>query len=408
MRFALVFTSLLASGCAALERPGNIEPVAEGASYQAQLRDADGWPEANDPKLAARPGGAASSIALNAERCAPQPAARPAAALYGRPAERLSRGDMVALEVTKDAVFTGRYEISQDGMLRLPHLHPLAAHGLSASALEGRVRAALVAARYYTAPGPAVSVRLADHASARVAVSGAVFEPGTVEIGLPGQTIDTLRQKTLGAATEGRNLSVALTYAGGARPDADLSRVLLTRAGVVSAHDLRGAVTGAPFQDVALLAGDAVHVPSRGCFQEALVKPSAVTRAGVTTFLSNLTTPALSNANSAIGRETRDMAYGTRFSQAVFSMNCVGGAALTNADRYAVLFTRNPMTGRSLVIERRLERLIRRDLRDDYDPFIMPGDALACYDSAVTNLAQVTELVSKTLATAYAVKAHPF
>jgi hypothetical protein len=41
------------------------------------------------------------------------------------------------------------------------------------------------------------------------------------------------------------------------------------------------------------------------------------------------------------------------------------------------------------VIERDIEDLLRRADRDDYDPYLLPGDALACYDSTVTNIAEI-------------------
>ena len=44
---------------------------------------------------------------------------------------------------------------------------------------------------------------------------------------------------------------------------------------------------------------------------------------------------------------------------------------------------------RVLVIERDIENLLRRADRDDYDPFLLPGDSIACYDSAITNIAEV-------------------
>jgi hypothetical protein len=72
-------------------------------------------------------------------------------------------------------------------------------------------------------------------------------------------------------------------------------------------------------------------------------------------------------------------------------MNCVGGARATNADRSAVLFTRNPVTGESIVVSRRIEDPEARADRDDFNPYLMPGDALACYDSAQTNAAQIIQ-----------------
>jgi hypothetical protein len=75
--------------------------------------------------------------------------------------------------------------------------------------------------------------------------------------------------------------------------------------------------------------------------------------------------------------------------QALIDANCVGGSRVTSARRSAILFSRNPMTGVSVVIERDIEGLMRRADRDDYDPYLLPGDAIACYDSTITNIAEI-------------------
>jgi hypothetical protein len=109
----------------------------------------------------------------------------------------------------------------------------------------------------------------------------------------------------------------------------------------------------------------------------------------VTVFLSNTAEPVRANAPGAIP-DAREMRYGTRFLQAVFGLNCVGGSRLTNANRRAVLFSRNPITGESIVIDRSIEEILRRADRDAFNPYILPEDALACYDSgtvSLTNLA---------------------
>ncbi len=58
--------------------------------------------------------------------------------------------------------------------------------------------------------------------------------------------------------------------------------------------------------------------------------------------------------------------------------NCVGGGRSTSTDRSSVLFSRNPTNGVSIVIERDIEDLLRRADRDDYDPYLLPKDSLAC------------------------------
>ena len=177
------------------------------------------------------------------------------------------------------------------------------------------------------------------------------------------------------------------------RPDADLSAVQLRRAGRSYTLDLRGVFEGRNAADVMLLTGDEITVPSRQCFQDNLMRPSPLSPPGVSLFLSNLTQPATGNAISAIGREVREMPWGTRFMQAVVDSNCVGGARATSAYRSAVLLTRDPVTGVSTVIERSIEDQLRRADRDDFDPYLLPGDAIACYDSSITNVAEVARVV---------------
>ena len=66
-----------------------------------------------------------------------------------------------------------------------------------------------------------------------------------------------------------------------------------------------------------------------------------------------------------------------------------------NAGRSAVLISRNPINGQSVVIARSIERLVRQEDRDRYDPYLMPGDSIACYDSVAMNLRDVMSVVGE-------------
>lgn len=358
---------------------GNLEPVASGGSYQAEYQDQN---------LA---GGSIIpvSASMNADRCS-APAGVSRTEIL-RDSELLSAGDIVEVTIGGDDTFSGRYEISVDGTLRVRQLPPVPALGRPVSEIEAALARALTAAKFYNAP-PVVSVRLADSGAARVFVEGAIFEPGMITIGgASGSDIDPGRQQALGATASGRRLSRALQSAGGIRPDADLSRVTIVRNNSKIAVDLRPTVQGGRFSDPVLLDGDQVSVRSRGCFQADLMVPSAISPVGAKVFMSNLTEPANSNANSAIGKETRELRYGTRFLQALVGMNCVGGSRMTNANRVAVLYTRNPVSGQSIVIQRDIEKLIHNANRDDVDPFILPNDAIACYDSGTTDMFKIAQ-----------------
>ncbi len=383
--YAVAFITVLTLGnCSALDTPDNLEPVAIGDGYQAQYRAPDVSRNAADYLR---------SASLNAQKCLPyrggtggKGAALAAVSLRG---ERLTRNDLVDIRVGGDKTFNGDYVVSRDGTIKLPFLSPIKAQGRLTQQIEDEIAAQLIAKDFFS-ERPRISVRVADFASVTVGVSGAVFEPRAVEIGgVPGDQVDTRRQGALGASTEGRNLSAALRAAGGVRPDADISSVEVRRFGTLYTLDMRGVFEGQNAVDIMLLTGDEVFVPSRNCFQEDLMRPSPISPPGISLFLSNLTQPATGNAPSAVGRDVREIPYGTRYLQAVINTNCVGGARATSANRSSVLFSRNPVTKVSVVIERDIENLLRRADRDDYDPFLLPGDSIACYDSTITNVSEI-------------------
>lgn len=377
----------LLAACSSYDTPDNIEAAYKGDAYQAQYRE---------PTVTRADAEFLRSAALNESKCLPlggskgKGTAIAAASLQG---EQLTRNDLVNIRVGDDETFNGDYVVSRDGTLKLPFLEPIRAQGRSTSQIENDILSQLLSEDFYNEK-PRISVRVTDFASVSVGVSGAVFEPHAVEIGgVQGDSIDARRQGAIGASTEARNLSAALRAAGGVRPDADISAVEVRRGGSVYRLDMRGVFEGQNAVDIMLLTGDEISVPSRQCFQEDLMRPSPISPPGVSLYLSNLTQPATNNASSAIGRDVREVPYGTRYMQAVIDANCVGGSRATSADRSSVLFSRNPMTDVSVVIERDIEDLLRRADRDDYDPYLLPGDALACYDSTVTNITEVGRIV---------------
>lgn len=376
------------ANCAGFNTPDNLEPIAAGDGYQAQYRAIDAS-RADNQFL--------RSPTINATKCrAPLGGSggkSSAGAIASLKGERLTRNDLVDIRVGDDETFNGSYVVSRDGTLKLPFLSPVRAQGRTTDQIEDDIAAQLLADEFF-AERPRLSVRVADFASVTVGVSGAVFDPFAVEIGgIQGDRIDASRQGALGASTEARNLSAALRAAGGVRPDADISAVQVRREGRVYAIDMRGVFEGQNAVDIMLLTGDEISVPSRGCFQEDLMRPGPISPPGVSLFLSNLTQPSVSNASSAVGREVREVPYGTRYMQAVIDTNCVGGARASSANRSSVLFSRNPVTEVSVVIERDIEDLLRRADRDDYDPFLLPGDSIACYDSTLTNIAEIGRIL---------------
>ncbi len=392
-----VFAGLVASCTASFERPRNLSDM-NLVGYQAERQFA-GPVDERDDLVRARD--------QNFGRCQDMDLAlaSPASDIGLGEAidvpELLSPGDLIRLDLMRGDGFEGDYVVSPSGYVRLPFLGDLPAAGGSITELENAVARLLVSGGYFRPQFSQASVSVLQWAPIQVSVSGAVFQSGDVVLNERKAEDDAAaRLEAKGDFTMQRRLSSALFAAAGVRPDADIQNIVLIRNGRRRVFDMIGALDGGPLDDPLLVAGDRIHVPSRGCFQMALARPSRITPPGIRVFMSNLTQPAASNANSAIGQEATRLPYGTRFLQGLVSANCVGGIQATNARRWGVLISRNPVTWESEVIARSIEDLVRRADRDDFNPVLLPNDAIACYDSHVTNVRDVIKMISEIAAPA--------
>ena len=303
----------------------------------------------------------------------------------------LSPGDRLTLRLLGDEdVLGGTYVVESDGTILVPGHGPLIVAGLSVPEAEKTIRSVLVETKVVRPLRNAVALSLIEAAGVPVAVSGAVFSEGAVRAGerTPESRIGLREGEVSGDANVSRSVATAIRAAGGVRPDADVQRIYLLRGDAYVELDLSGLAHGWAARDVSVAAGDRVIVPSRGCFDPALARPTPLTPPGIKVFMSNLTRGANNNAGAAIGAETTSLPYGTRLLQALVAMNCVGGSYM-QSDRRAVLISRNPRTEQSIVIERDIEKLVRGVGRDAANPLLMPNDAIACYDSRWSNFNEV-------------------
>lgn len=303
----------------------------------------------------------------------------------------LSAGDRVRITIPEGEELSGVYEVSMSGVLEIPFAGFVQAQGRDTKELEQDIHDRLIAEEIFRPGMLKVSTTVQEWAPVDILVSGATFDAGRVTINQQKADHRQFKQTQLsGDFARDRFLSTALRSAGGIRPDADLEKITLFRNGHVQTINLKGLFDGSLTTDVALAAGDQVVVPSTGFFQPELVRRSQITPPGIRIFISNLSTPSDNNAQAAINGNSTSIPYGTRFLQGLVSSNCVGGTQLTNASRRAILISRNPMTERTEVIERSIQQLVSDPQRDDINPFLMPNDGIACYDSGVTNFRDVT------------------
>ena len=305
----------------------------------------------------------------------------------------LSPGDLVNIEISEGEEFSGKYIVNHNGMLTLPYMPPLQVNGYDIFQVEERLKLHLIMNEIFRPQGLKASVRPLEWAAIQVYVKGAVFNPGRQLINQ--RKPDAPERAMYGQYPAKRYLSEAIRSASGARPDADLEKVILVRHGWKTTVDLSGIFDGGATIDMPLIAGDQVVVPTKKCFQPELVRPSQITPKGIRMFISNLIQPAPGNAATANGKYSSNVPYGTRLLQAAVSGNCVGGIQLTNATRKVILVSQNPLTGQSEVIERSIEALMRGSDRDKVNPYILPNDAIACYDSNVTNARDIASFISE-------------
>ena len=307
---------------------------------------------------------------------------------------RYSPGDRLNLVIPGSPEYSGDYAVNADGRVIMPFTGEIDAVGLTNSELTKKVEARLVKSGAFKPDKFLISLRPVLYAPINITISGAVFLPGRFVINniVAADKGDKALAKYGDSPIE-RFVAAAIRAGGGVRPDADLTRITLRRGKQTFTLNWQGALTGAPVDDVPLLEGDHIEVAEAPCFQSALVRPSQITPPGIRIFLANLSAPASGSATAGITKDSGSLPYGTRLLAGLVSANCVGGSRATNAARYAVLISRNPKTMETEVIQRSIEDMVLSPDRDTINPFLMPDDSIACYDSAVTDIREIATVV---------------
>lgn len=345
---------------------------------------------------------ASVGVVAKAEQAIVAQAEPPVGQMVGLPDREipLSPGDRLRILVDDGAPFSGIFQVDLDGGLHIPYLRPLPAVGASMSRLQQNLAEALVEQGLFRAGYARVSINILQWAPVQIGVSGAVFQPGRVL--LNDQPASKVKDANLQIAQEGgdypvqRFLSYALKGAAGVRPTGDLRNVRLNRGGKTITVDLSGIFTGKPVRDIPLIAGDQVFVPSVGRVQPDYMRPSQITPPGFEVYFSNVTQPGNGNTNTVI-REARSIPYGSRLSLGLIAANCVGGVAITNAGREVVLASHDPETGMPSTKRYSVDDVFARVSDPEANPYLMPQDAIACFDSKIVNFRESIKMFADIL-----------
>ena len=306
----------------------------------------------------------------------------------------LSQGDRLRISIPEGDLFSGVFEVNLDGKIQVPYLDPISVKGLEISVVKQKIHDALIAQKYFQPNFLQVNVSILQWSAIQVTVSGETFQPGRIIVNSRSAEDRSLQQSVAsGDYPPERYLTAALRGAGGVMPNANIKEILLIRNGKEQKIDLTGIFTGEPVEDVPLIAGDHIIVSRLPQPQNQFVRPSQITPPGIRVFLSNLTNSATSNASSAIKSDGSSFPYGARFSQAVVSANCAGGV-ITAHDRHALLVRVDRVTGETSSWDRSVEQIMRDSKNDNDNPFLMPEDTIACYDSTTTDVRDVFSTIS--------------
>jgi protein involved in polysaccharide export with SLBB domain len=157
----------------------------------------------------------------------------------------IAPGDMLSVTVLGEPDLTKKVIVDIQGKITLPLAGEIEVGGVTPTEASARLRNSLT--KYVK--NPQVTIEVAEAAKRMVVISGAVKTPGVYQI--DGST----------------TLMAGLTLAGGYTPEADLSKVTVTRGPKkdnVMNIDLTQFMSGAnPEQNIALQANDTVVVPER-------------------------------------------------------------------------------------------------------------------------------------------------
>ena len=316
----------------------------------------------------------------------------------------LSPGDIIEISIPNDEYFVGFYRVNQDGQIEVPYVGSIDVVGKELLAVQTQLSDVLINQGFFLPNKLPLSVEIIQWGAINVSVSGETFQPGRILINENKQSDKdnelTSKQRIKGDNPIGRYLTNAIRIAGGVLPTADITQIKLIRGEEEQIIDLSGVFTGEEIQDIPLIHGDQIIVPKSEEFQPELVRPSQITPPGIKIFVSNLTIPADSNASSAVSntQEGISLPYGSRFSHAVVATNCTGGTKSVNAGRDAILVRADDTTGETTVLEANIEELLRNSENNDHNPLLMPKDAVACYDSGVTNTRDIFRTITDILA----------
>ncbi|BAC91658.1 polysaccharide biosynthesis/export family protein [Gloeobacter violaceus] len=270
----------------------------------------------------------------------------------GAVASTLSAFDRISVIVTNGEEFSSQrggrgdegYLVGADGNIFIYRLGSIAAAGREEVELQQEITERL--REYFKVPE--VTVRLIGVSPINVDVAGAVYRPGLITVKANGDTPS-------GASS--RTVFNAIQSAGGVRPDADLSRIRLERAGQ--------SLVLPPGQDAPVIYGDRVIIDRLAAGQAPVLHVATqLTPAEITVYVSG--TDARENQGPV------KVKPGTTLSGALTAAG-ISGESYLREGRKVALIRRDPVEGKREVTSYDIAGV----MGGESDPPLWDGDAIA-------------------------------
>lgn len=310
--------------------------------------------------------------------------------------EILSSGDVININIMNHDVLSKDYIVKSNGHIYLPWINPIDTQGLSIDELSKKIKDNYINKKIFNEDGFYIIIKVKKYAPISIKVNGEVFKPGLIVINKNKPELNQYQNLDI-SYVEDKMLTLAIKLAGGVKPTANIRNVRLIRSGIEYHINLIGVLDDNNFHDIPLISGDELYISSSFCVDEKLIKLSRITPIGIKLFLSNVTIPANNNNLSNINKDTRELPYGSRFMDAVFNSNCMGGTESSNSNRSFLLITSLNNNDELVALKISAYDLIKHKNSIHFNPYLMNGDKVTCYDSGMTNYAAIIKLLSDTL-----------
>ena len=285
----------------------------------------------------------------------------------------ISAGDEVQLSIAEDEIFSRDYIISKDGYIAIPYMNRIYVNGLTTKEASDNIKNEFVKADIFRPLQFSLSILINRQGPISVAVSGEVFNEGIKNLNKnkaimkSGDSEFTIYETNSDALN--RYLSNALKLAKGITPYADLSRIEITRNDQLMVHDITGLMTGTSAEDIELIDGDKIFVPSTNKFNALYAKESALTLDQIDVYIASNTV-----------KEKISIPYGLTLSHIMPSTGCIDSNKTLSLMRSLVLIRGNNSKGGYLKQEETVRKIMNSN-DNMTNIYLQPNDIVICSNS---------------------------